>query len=106
VSREHVESNTVRRVSVETNQDYDPESPGASVFDQVRVHLAGAAVLESEQVTHARGHARRPLSDGELFEKFRGCLDAGGAKASAGPLFERLQRRDQFASARELIGAP
>jgi 2-methylcitrate dehydratase PrpD len=95
----------MRRVGVETNQNYDPDSPGASVFDQVKVHLAGGAVLESEQVTHARGHARRPLSDRELYDKFRGCLDAAGTKASPGPLFERLQRLDALASARELIGA-
>jgi 2-methylcitrate dehydratase PrpD len=94
----------MRRVGVETNQNYDPDSPGASVYDQVRVHLAGGAVLESEQVTHARGHARRPLADAELFDKFRGCLDAGGAKVGAGPLFERLQRLHELASVRELIG--
>jgi len=94
----------MRRVGVETNKNYDPDSPGASVYDQVRVQLAGGAVLESEPVRHARGHARRPLTDAELFEKFRGCLDAGGAKVEAGPLFERLQRLHAIASARELIG--
>ena len=93
----------MRRVGVETNQNYDPDSPGASVYDQVRVHLSGGAVLESDQVTHARGHARRPLGDAELFDKFRGCLEAGGAKVAAGPLFERLRRLHELASARELI---
>jgi 2-methylcitrate dehydratase PrpD len=94
----------MRRVAVETNQNYDPDSPGASLYDQVRVHLAGGTVLESDQVTHARGHARRPLTDAELFDKFRGCLDAGGAKVAARPLFDRLQRLQEIASARELIG--
>src|SRR5574341_582806 len=65
----------MRRVSVETNRNYDPEMPGASVWDQVRVRLVDGTVLESEQVRRARGHATRPLSDDELFEKFRGCLD-------------------------------
>ena len=94
----------MRRVAVETNQNYDPDSPGASLYDQVRVHVAGGTVLESDQVTHARGHARRPLTDAELFDKFRGCLDAGGAKVAARPLFDRLQRLQELASARELIG--
>jgi 2-methylcitrate dehydratase PrpD len=94
----------MRRVVVETNQNYDPDSPGASVYDQVRVHLVGGTSLESEQVRHARGHARRPLTDADLFEKFRGCLDAGGAKVAAAELFERLQRLHEIASARELIG--
>ena len=45
----------------------------------LRVQLVGGAVLESEQVRRARGHASRPLSSAELFEKFRGCLEAGGS---------------------------
>jgi 2-methylcitrate dehydratase PrpD len=95
----------MRRVGVETNQNYDPESPGAAVFDQVRVRLADGAVLESEPVAHARGHARRPLTEGELRDKFRGCLDAGGARTGTGPLFDRLQHLQEIGSARELVGA-
>ncbi len=95
----------MRRVVVETNQNYDPEAPGASVYDQVRVHLADGTALDGEQVRHARGHARRPLTDGELFEKFRACLDAGGAKLEAGPLFERLLKLQEITSVRELVGA-
>jgi 2-methylcitrate dehydratase PrpD len=95
----------MRRVVLETNRDYDPETPGASVFDQVRVQLVDGTVLESEQVRHARGHARLPLRDSELFEKFRGCLDAGGSKLEAGQLLERLLRLQDIASARELVGA-
>ena len=95
----------MRRVVVETNRNYDPESPGASVYDQVRIHLVDGTVLESEQVRHARGHAARPLTDGELFEKFRACLDVGGARLPAGQLFERLLKLQDLASARELVGA-
>jgi 2-methylcitrate dehydratase PrpD len=95
----------MRRVVVEPNQDYDPESPGASVYDQVRVRLADGTTLDGEPVRYARGHARRPLTDGDLFEKFRACLDAGGAKLEARPLFERLLRLQEIASVRELVGA-
>ena len=91
----------MRRVGVETNQNYDPEVSGASVFDQVRVELVGGGVVESEKVTRAKGHADRPLSEDELFEKFRTCLDAGGAKIAPGVLFDRLRHLEDL-SAREL----
>jgi len=94
----------MRRVVVETNQNYDPETPGAAVSDQVRVDLSDGTVLESEPVRHARGHAARPLTDAELFDKFRGCLDAGGTKLEARQLFERLQTLQDVASARDLVG--
>ena len=95
----------MRRVVVETNRNYDPETPGASVYDQVRVHLVDGTVLESDRVRHARGHAALPLSEGELFEKFRGCLDVGGARLEARRLFERLLTLQDLASARNLVAA-
>ncbi len=93
----------MRRVVVETNRNYDPETPGASVYDQVRVHLVDGTVLESDRVRHARGHAALPLSEGELFEKFRACLDVGGARLEARRLFERLLTLQDLASARNLV---
>src|SRR5205823_13679103 len=44
----------MRRVGVETNQNYDPEVSGASRFDQVRVELVGGGVIESEKVARAK----------------------------------------------------
>jgi 2-methylcitrate dehydratase PrpD len=91
----------MRRVGVETNQNYDPEVSGASVYDQVRVDLAGGVTVASEKVARAKGHADRPLSENELFEKFRTCLDAGGARIAPEVLFDRLRRLEDL-SAREL----
>ena len=91
----------MRRVAIETTEDYDPEVPGAARFDRVRVELAGGETLESEPVWRARGAAERPLSEGELFEKFRTCLDAGGARIAADALFARLNRLEHL-SARDL----
>src|SRR5215471_11166661 len=91
----------MRRVQVETNQNYDPEVSGAAVFDQVRVELLGGGVVESERVARAKGHADRPLSEDELFEKFRTCLDAGGARIAPDLLFDRLRHLADL-SAREL----
>src|SRR5262249_41818926 len=78
----------MRKVSVETNRNYDPEVSGASVWDQVRIDLTGGGSIESEKVSRAKGHADRPLSEAELFEKFRGCLDAGGSRIAPEALFD------------------
>jgi 2-methylcitrate dehydratase PrpD len=89
------------RVNLETNQNYDPDVSGASVWDQVRIDLKDGGRLESERVRRAKGHAERPLSEAELFEKFRACLDAGGTKIAPEVLFGRLKGLESL-SAKEL----
>jgi len=84
------------KVSVETNRNYDPEVSGASVWDQVRIDLTGGGSIESEKVSRAKGHADRPLSEAELFEKFRGCLDAGGSRIAPEALFDRLKHLENL----------
>jgi 2-methylcitrate dehydratase PrpD len=91
----------MRRVSIETNQNYDPEVSGASVWDQVRIDLTAGGEIESEKVRRAKGHADRPLSEAELFEKFRACLDAGGSRIAPDVLFDRLKHLENL-SAHEL----
>ena len=81
----------MRRVAIETNENYDLDLPGGSKFDQVRVELAAGGVIESEKVRRARGHAERPLGEAELFDKFRTCLDAGGSRIPPETLFQRLK---------------
>ena len=100
VSRPEVQD-VMPRVNVETNQNYDPEVSGASVWDQVRIDLVGGGSVESERIYRAKGHADRPLSEAELFEKFRTCLDAGRARIAPNVLFERLKHLEDL-SAREL----
>jgi 2-methylcitrate dehydratase PrpD len=89
------------KVGVETNRNYDPEVSGASVWDQVCIDLKTGGSIESEKMRRARGHADRPLSETELFEKFRGCLDAGGARIAPELLFDRLKHLEEL-SARQL----
>jgi len=89
------------RVGLVINEDYDPEMPGASRWDQVTVELTDGRKIQSEQVRRARGHAERPLGEAELFDKFRTCLDAGRARIAPDVLFGRLRRLEQI-SAREL----
>src|SRR6478672_1772705 len=67
----------MRKVTIVTNENYDPVQSGASKWDQVVVELTNGERLESEQVRRALGHAERPLGEAELFDKFRTCLDAG-----------------------------
>jgi aconitate decarboxylase len=81
----------MRRVGIETNQHYDPEVSGASVWDQVRIDLTAGGSIGSEKVRRAKGHADRPLSEAELFEKFRTCLHASGAQIAPDVLFDRLK---------------
>jgi 2-methylcitrate dehydratase PrpD len=91
----------IRKVTVVTNENYDPVVSGASVWDQVTVELANGERIDSEQVRRARGHAEIPLGDAELFDKFRTCLDAGHARISPEVLFGRLRNLENI-SAREL----
>jgi 2-methylcitrate dehydratase PrpD len=91
----------MRRVSITTNQDYDPVQVGASVYDQITVELINGETVLSEKVRRARGHAELPLGEAELFDKFRACLDAGHARISPEVLFGRLKDLENH-SAREL----
>jgi 2-methylcitrate dehydratase PrpD len=91
----------MKKVRVVTNENYDPGQPGASLHDKVTVELASGERIESEKVRRARGHADVPLSEAELFDKFRACLDAGHAVIAPETLFKRLRRLERI-SAREL----
>jgi 2-methylcitrate dehydratase PrpD len=91
----------MRKIAIVTNENYDPEVSGASVWDQVTLELANGERIESEKVRRARGHAERPLREPELFDKFRTCFDAGHAHLSPEVLFDRLRRLETI-SAREL----
>ena len=91
----------MRRVSIVTNQNYDPVVSGASAWDQVTIELVNGERIESEQVRRSRGHPERPLGENELFDKFRLCLDAGHARIAPERLFDRLRQLESL-TAREL----
>jgi len=94
----------MQKVELDINENYDPEWSGAALWDQVSIELASGRMLEGAQVRRARGAAELPLSDGELFEKFGTCLEAGQAGIAPDVLFGRLKRLEQL-SARELTAA-
>jgi len=91
----------MRRVEIETNENYDPEVSGAAVFDQVRVELNSGETIAGDEVRRARGAAEFPLGEAELFEKFRTCLDARHARIAPEHLFDRLRNLENI-SARQL----
>ena len=93
----------IGRVAVVTNEDYDPEWPAMSRYDQVRVQLNDGTWLESEQVTRALGDAERPLSTDDLRRKFFDCFAAGESAVDAARLLADLQRIDTLPSCRVLF---
>lgn len=95
----------MRRVSVETNENYDAQSPVQSIFDELHVTLASGTRLSSEQVRRPRGHPANPLRAGELKLKFNDCVAAGGGGVDAERLYDALQHIDKLASVRSLFAA-
>ena len=91
----------MRKVEIVTTTEYDAEMPGAAPFDQVVVELADGRTVAGEPVRRATGHASRPLSEAQLYDKFADCLDVGGSDIPAEVLFKRLSAI-QSISAREL----
>jgi len=91
----------MQKVEIVTTTEYDPELAGGAVADQVRVELTSGKTVAGEPVARATGHASRPLSEAQLYEKFADCLDVGASEIPADVLFKRLQSLHAIA-AREL----
>jgi len=100
VQREDIQA-LMRRVEIVTTSDYDAELAGAAPADSVRVELESGTVIEGVPVKRATGHATRPLSEAQIYDKFADCLDAGGSDVPAEVLFARL-KAIQSMTAREL----
>ena len=54
------------------------------------MELADGSTVAGEPVKRATGHASRPLSEAQIYEKFADCLDAGASDIPADVLFKRL----------------
>ena len=92
----------MRKVTVVTNQDYDPNEPAFSMHDQVRIFLKNGEVLESEKVRYARGNARLPLAPGDLERKFMDCVAVGNPELDGKALLGMLQQLETLPSCRLL----
>lgn len=94
----------MRRVTVTTNENYDPEAPGFSMHDQVRVHMRSGNIIESERVKYAPGSAKRPIGQNALAKKFFECLRFGNSELNATRMLDDLHRLEALKSCRELMG--
>lgn len=81
----------MQRVSVKTTTQYDPGLPGAAPADSLLIQLTNGQVLEGSPVARATGHATRPLTESQIYDKFADCLDAGKSDIPADTLFQRLK---------------
>jgi 2-methylcitrate dehydratase PrpD len=95
VQSEAIQS-AMQRVRVDIQDEDDPRRPGEAPFEIIEVALHDGRRLR-KLVEYARGNARNPLYDGELFTKFEGCFDHGGVKAPPRPLFDALMAIDRVA---------
>ena len=95
------------RVTVETNERYDNETPVQSVFDRVDIVLRSGERVVGEPVHRPLGHPSRPLPASALKNKFLECARVGGADDDAAArLFGRLQAIDELKSVKELVATP
>ena len=95
----------MRKVAIVTTTEYGAETPGAAAADQVSVQLSDGRTIAGEPVARATGHAQRPLTEAQLYDKFADCLDVGGSDIPADVLFQRLSAI-QSISARALTALP
>src|SRR5262249_22517477 len=91
----------MHKVEIVTSTEYDDELSGAAPQDQVTVQLNDGRTITGEPVKRATGHASRPLSEAQIYDKFADCLDVGGSEIPADVLFRRLSQI-QSMSAREI----
>lgn len=82
----------MRKVEIVTTTEYDDDMPGAAPQDQVTVELTNGSTIAGEPVRRATGHASRPLTEAQIYDKFADCLDAGESDIPADVLFKRLSQ--------------
>ena len=80
----------MRKVEIVTTTEHDPELSGAAPQDQVTVELTNGSTIAGEPVKRATGHASRPLTEAQIYDKFADCLDVGASDIPADVLFKRL----------------
>jgi 2-methylcitrate dehydratase PrpD len=78
------------RVHVTPGDEYDPETAGSLLHDQVTITTRDRRKLDSAKVRYARGHAKLPLASADLQAKFMDCTRYGRFEGDAAALFERL----------------
>jgi aconitate decarboxylase len=78
-----------------------PEQPGMAKHDRVVIACTDGRELDSGPLRYPRGHARLPLSGGELDAKFLDCARHGGVTDPA-ELLAKLHALDEEPDMREM----
>jgi 2-methylcitrate dehydratase PrpD len=94
----------MQRVVVKEDEREDPAMPGYAIYDEVTLETDGGAHAHSKQVTNVRGGPDSPLSRGELWAKFEGCVQVGTARVPARILFDALMSLERLPQVRDLPG--
>jgi 2-methylcitrate dehydratase PrpD len=97
VRREAVQG-LFERIHVTPGDDYDPDSPGSLLTDQVVVTTEDGKRHESAAVRYARGHAELPLEHSELRKKFLDCARHGRFEGDAAAFYEKLDALEEHAT--------
>jgi 2-methylcitrate dehydratase PrpD len=101
VSRPEVGA-TFAKVHCTTTDEIMPGDQPFAPADQVSVVLASGQVLEHAPIVHAKGSWQKPLSQGELKDKFMDCATRVFKRAQAAELFDQLWNLDELGSIRSL----
>ena len=96
----------IRRLLDVLTVEADPECTAAwpeACMNRVTVRFSDGR-RRSRSVRHYRGHARNPMSDGELVEKFRGQAASVITDADADALLQAIRELDEAGSPEALFG--
>ncbi len=100
VNRDDVKA-VMRKVRVTTTDERMADMPFAP-DDRVSVTLKGGETFAHEPVSRPKGSWQKPLSEGELQDKFMDCASLGLTDEQAGLLFGQLGRIGELGNLREL----
>jgi 2-methylcitrate dehydratase PrpD len=92
----------IGRVRIHALPEKDPDEPGFSPFDRVRLTLREGREVTSEPVTRPRGHFTRPVNGERLWRKFADCAGEVLEPTEAQALFDSLQSLPRLASVADL----
>ena len=90
------------KVSIATTDSKAADDPVFAEFDRVAVTLADGKQVASPEMRFARGHWSLPLSQDELWAKFRDCAATTLQENGAHALFDGLQALERQGNLREL----
>jgi len=90
------------KVRLDPIDEYDERDPAHSPYDRVVIRLKTGETLDTGKVAKIPGHAYSPLTEEELWEKFRECTSRSHGETAARTLFDTMQRLPELASMADL----